>query len=370
MNLRRSIRRGLNPGVLSGIAFGPWVKLLAANRFAVDPVYWPRAVAISIVAAVNSVAGGLERRRYAHRWSSTSIEPPLIVLGLGRSGTTLLHHLLCRDSRFAWVSLFESRFPRVMLSTPALVSGLLSTLVDRERVQDRVQLGFDRPGEDEPALCSLAQLSPLLRIVFPRSRHDYERFRTTAGYSDAEAACWKVAVREMLQKLTWRHGRPLVLKSPSHTARIRLLLEVVPDARFVFIHRDPHDVVASMIHTEQMVSPYWQLQRPPVRDEQWYVDQCCNWMRGYLAERPLIASGRLCEVGYDELVDAPVNTLRRIYGALALSDFSAVAPTIAAFAEGMKGHRRASRGPLSPAARARITRICPEWLETWHYAPR
>ena len=57
-----------------------------------------------------------------------------------------------------------------------------------------------------------------------------------------------------LRKLTLKYGRPLVLKSPPHTARIRLLLGLFPDARFVHIHRDPYVVFRSTRHMIRAVA--------------------------------------------------------------------------------------------------------------------
>ena len=46
-----------------------------------------------------------------------------------------------------------------------------------------------------------------------------------------------------------RHGRlppkPLLVKSPVHTARVRMLLKLFPKARFLYIHREPLKVFAS-----------------------------------------------------------------------------------------------------------------------------
>lgn len=60
-----------------------------------------------------------------------------------------------------------------------------------------------------------------------------------------------------LRKLQYTRGadKRLVLKSPVHTARVKLLLELFPDAQFVYIHRDPYDVFRSAVNMADKT--YW-----------------------------------------------------------------------------------------------------------------
>ena len=119
------------------------------------------------------------------------------------------------------------------------------------------------PQEDEFALNCLTQMSPLLGWTFPRRAAHYDRFLTFRDCAPAEIARWQTALHWFVQKLTYKHGRPLVLKSPCHTARIRLLLEVFPDAKFVHIHRNPYDVFHSSLHLLRTDGDsWWTLQRP------------------------------------------------------------------------------------------------------------
>lgn len=48
---------------------------------------------------------------------------------------------------------------------------------------------------------------------------------------------------------------PLLIKSPVHTARVRLVLGLFPRARFLYIHRDPYEVFQSAVHMADTY--YW-----------------------------------------------------------------------------------------------------------------
>ena len=113
-------------------------------------------------------------------------------------------------------------------------------------MQDNIRNGPTEAQEDEFALCVASLCSPYLGWWFPRSAGLFERYLTFRDVPDADLAQWKSAFVTLAQKLSLRYARPLVFKSPTHTCRIKLLLELFPDARFVHIHRDPYIVFQSM----------------------------------------------------------------------------------------------------------------------------
>ena len=77
----------------------------------------------------------------------------------------------------------------------------------------------------------------------PRQAKRYDKYLTFREASLDEIARWQSALKWFVQKLAYSKGnRPLVLKSPAHTGRVRLLLEAFPEARFIHIHRNPYDV--------------------------------------------------------------------------------------------------------------------------------
>ena len=83
---------------------------------------------------------------------------------------------------------------------------------------------------------------------------------------EAEVERWKAAFVRFLKKLTLEHDRPMLLKSPPHTGRIKLLLELFPDARFVHIRRNPYTVFQSTRHLNEVLTRSLQFQRPDPAD--------------------------------------------------------------------------------------------------------
>src|SRR5438445_614229 len=85
----------------------------------------------------------------------------------------------------------------------------------------------------------LAGMPPALGFIFSRRAERYERYLSFRDVPAEEVQRWQAGVRWFVRKLTRVDGRPLLMKSPPHTARIRLLLELFPDARFVHVYREP-----------------------------------------------------------------------------------------------------------------------------------
>ena len=149
-------------------------------------------------------------------------------------------------------------------------------------------------------------LSPNLGEAFRREGGDYRRYLTFKGVPPRDAEQWKASLLLFAKKLTFYYKKTLLLKSPPHTARVRLLLELFPDARFVHVHRNPYDVFLSTRHMMEAVAPTWRLQDPGPGD---FTDHILANYRemydAYFESRGLIPRGRLHEVRYEDLVHDP-----------------------------------------------------------------
>jgi len=246
---------------LQGVTLGSWLRLLAANRFRVGLRFWPRAALTTLAAAANSWQARHESRRYDLAVAATEVAAPLFILGHYRTGTTHLHNLLAQDERFAFVNYYQASFPLTFLTTEDRRARLGAPWTLRKRPHDNVALDLRVPAEDELALAADTSLSPHLGWHFPaRARYYDDRYLTFASASDDERQRWIASLRRLAGKLTLKHERTLVLKSPLHTARVPLLLEAFPDARFVHLHRDPYLVFQSTAHMERAIEPLFRFQ--------------------------------------------------------------------------------------------------------------
>jgi hypothetical protein len=280
-----------------------------------------------------------------------------------------LHNLFAQDDRFAYPNFYQVMFPHTFLSTEATSGKLVGFFLPRIRPQDNVRLGINEPQEDEFALSCLTRLSFLMTLAFPRRAEHYDRYLTFRGVAENERAEWKAALKGFVQKLSFKYGRPLVLKSPGHTCRLKMLLDVFPDAKFVHIHRNPYEVFQSARHTLKKILPWWTMQRSILLDDldDRTIRQFKEVYDVFFEERGLIPKGRFHEVKFEDLEADPLGQLRGIYQALDLPEFEAAEPALRRYVESLAGYKKNTFPELPAELRARIAREWCRSFEEWGY---
>ena len=357
------------PGVLAGISLGDWFALLRENGFRVSPGCIPRAMTITWSSLLNSLGRWAENRKYGAAIAAAVVPPPLFVLGYFRSGTTLLHDLLAVDPRFAWPNLYQVIYPHQFLTGEGVGSKVLRHFSPAHRPQDNMKLDPAEPWEDEFAMCVWGGVTSYLGWAFPRNVAHYDRFLTFADATPDEVNLWRRTMLAFVRKLAVKYGsRPLVLKSPPHTCRIRLLLEMFPGARFVHIHRDPYDVYRSGRHLYKTIIPLIRLQRGDGTDwDARMVEQYKEFHAAFFAERGLIPAGCYHEVAFEEVEKDPVAQVRATYEALGLPDFAEVEPRLRAYVDSISTYKKNAYHELDPATRQLVAREWGRCFEEWGY---
>jgi hypothetical protein len=290
-------------------------------------------------------------------------------VGHWRSGTTLLHNLLAQDEQhFAFANTYQVVNPHTFLTTEETNARRFAFLVPKRRPMDNMELSFQAPQEDEFALLLDCFRSLYLGITFPRREAWYARYLSFEGAPRSDIDAWKASLLRFARKLTLKYGRALLFKSPPHTARIRLLLEVFPHARFVHIHRDPYTVFRSTQHYFDTAIWYTYLQRPR-RDavDQGILDRYEALYARYFADRSLIPPGRLHEIRFADLERDPVGQVRGLYAALGLPGFAAFEPTLRRYADSLQGYRKNQYDELPSQLRHAVARQWRRSFEQWDY---
>jgi hypothetical protein len=368
MPWREALLTAVGPGGFSGITLGDWLRVLRENHFSIDWPYWGRAAVITLGSLSNSVLRWWENLRFGRKIRAAKVEPPLFILGIWRSGTTHLHNLLAKDRRFAYPNFYQASYPHTFLHTETAGAWLLGMLLPRTRPLDNVRLGMDEPQEDEFALCCLTGRSFMMSLAFPRRAALYDRYLTFHGVAPREVAQWKAALLWFVQKLSLKYGRPLLLKSPGHTCRVKMLLELFPGAKFVHIYRDPHAVFQSTRHMMRKAWPWWCLQRPDESNlDDRIVSQYKEVFEVFFEERGLIPPGHLHEVCFEELEQDPIGQLQRLYERLDLPDFASVEPVLRGYLRSLAGYKKNTFPELSANVCDRLAREWQDCFEKWGY---
>jgi hypothetical protein len=204
-------------------------------------------------------------------------------------------------------------------------------MLPSKRPMDAMSAGWDRPQEDEFALVNLGLPSPYLVWAFPNHGPVADEYLDLRSLTRQDRETWKRKWREFVNRLALLGDRRIVLKSPTHTARVRTILEVFPDAKFVHIVRDPLVLFPSTVRLWKSLSEVQGFQH--LSDDAGWIDRHVldTFVRMYECfeqDRELVPPGRLVDIRYEELIADPVGQMREVYNRLNLGDFAAVEPAI------------------------------------------
>lgn len=343
--VKRLERRFNTDQLVTGIEIPQWLRLLAGARFRVSARYLHRIAWITGWSTVATTVGAIERRRYDRRIASTPIDPPpIFILGHWRSGTTHLHNLLGRDPDNTYPTVYQVVFPTAFILTGSTIPRLTAGLLPETRGYDNVAQGWGEAAEDEIALAKLTGLSPYLAFMLPDLLPRYERYFDFMQAREDERDEWKAALRWFVGKVRLHSGgRRPVIKSCAHMARIRMLLDVFPDAKFVHIHRNPFTVAASTIHMREQTD--WEnfLQVPEVAFVENLPTQVAvvgqRLFERFFEDRALIAPENYIEVAYPDLCARPREVLDGIYRHLDIPRGEHYGATIDGYLDGLRGYR-------------------------------
>ncbi len=341
----------------TGYSLSAWVKMLAQYRFAVSPQNAHRVLGITLASGIHSALAMVEKLVHGDRIRNAVIDPPpVFVIGHWRTGTTHLHELLTQDTDHTFPNTYECFDPNHFLLTEGTTDKALRFLLPERRPMDNMAVGFERPQEDEFALCGTGVGSPYLRIAFPNSPLRHEQYLDLEGLSARELEKWKDGFMLLLRRLSAHRPGRLILKSPAHSCRVKVLNEMFPDALFVHIVRNPYDVFPSTVHLWKRLIGDWALQKPHFGGLEDYVfDTYLHVYRKLDEARELVDPARFHELRYEDLIEDPVREMRAIYERLALGDFEKARPSVEKYLAGLTSYKT-NKYKLTEARRAEITR--------------
>jgi hypothetical protein len=250
------------------------------------------------------------------------IAAPLVIVGLARTGTTMLHRLLSCDPGLHAARWWEVRFPAPfpgdesggpdprIAEAHAQVAGILAHQPVLAAIHP-----WDAEGPDEEIM--LMEHSFLSHV--PESGANLPSYRAWLDQQDVRPAY--ELLRRLLRFLQWQKRRRgetaerWVLKTPMHLGFLDLLFETFPGAQVIQTHRDPLETIPSVA---SMYLALWGLatEKPDPREVgRQAQERYANALRRCLAARERLPAGRFVDVSYREVARDPLGAVRRVYAA-------------------------------------------------------
>lgn len=345
MTKRQENNSGSSQGpfcVWSGIGFTNFIKLMRLR----PTIRWSgmfRLISSGVFSLSNSFFSLLENLIFSRRVNKTKLEPPVFIIGHWRSGTTLLHNLMSMDKQFIYPNMGAMLFPSHFLLTEPLLKQVVRRLLPKQRPMDNMPVTWDLPQEDETSIMLLHLMSPYLAIGFSDQPEVYERYYELDQLTPKEASLWKKTFIYFMKKLTYKAGgnKRVLLKSPTHTFRIPFLLKMFPDARFVYIYRNPYKVYNSTLHLRRTMfgdNGFAPLDMEKLEEDMAHIYE--NHLHVYERDRQTVPEGQLHEVRFEDLEADPVSELRKVYEHLNLAGFEELEKNMQPYLKDQKSYKK------------------------------
>jgi hypothetical protein len=212
--------------------------------------------------------------------------------------------------------------------------------------------------------------SSIHSFYFPKNQQYFHKYHLFEGISPEEKKRWQEDYLFLLQNISYYIKKPrLLLKNPHNTGRVKELLELFPDAKFIFIHRDPFTVYQSTKRLYMQMISSQVLQFASRKEiEKLILNNNAKILHKYLSERELIPEGNLVEIGFEDLEADPLETVRSIYQRLNLEGFEAARPLFNQYLNSVKSYRKNIYKTPSPGLQDKLHRKWEAWFEVFNYS--
>ncbi|ORW18806.1 hypothetical protein AWC19_18720 [Mycobacterium palustre] len=273
------------------------------------------------------------------------LQPPVVIAGLPRTGTTHLHNLLAAPPTFRTMPYWESVEPfplpnevgaepdprraRMDVAVAVINTVMPHFALMHEMTTDHVHEEIQLLANDFSTM-----LFETLADV-PRWRDHYTAHDQTPHY--------RHLARQLKAMQFLRGGRRWLLKSPQHLEQVPVLDRVFPGSIVVFTHRDPVPVALSMI---AMITYSARMHRSPVpvaKIAAYWIERLDRMLAALVRDRDTIGPERSVDVRFDDFMADELGVAERVY---ALAGEPCSEPVRAAIADYAARHRRGRLGSV------------------------
>ena len=336
----------------------------------IDKQYKGKYYLTKFVCMLLSITHPIENYLYKKKLSKVKLEKDhLFILGHWRSGTTFVHNDFSCDKQFGYTTTYQTVFPHAILFGQKMFKFFVAKFMPEKRPTDNLELKPDLPQEEEFALSNMMPYSYYNFWIFPKKMMHYcDKYLLMNNLNKEEIDTFEETFMRLTKLSLYNTGGSQYLsKNPPHTGRIKELLKMFPNAKFIYLMRNPYTVYESTKSFFGNTIKPLELQYISEEDlDKNIVDVYSKLYDKYEETKHLIPDGNLVEIKFEDYEKDPIEATRNIYKKLNLQGFDKALPAIEKYICKKKGHKK-NNYEYSPSTSQVVEKNWSKAIKNWGY---
>ena len=323
-----------------------------------------------VICRILSTCVPFQERKYKKLLADKPMEnDPLFILGHWRSGTTFVHNIFAQDKHFGYTTTYQTVFPHYVMALQGFFKPTMGWLMPDKRPTDNMELAPDLPQEEEFAINNSCPFNYYNFWFFPEKMNEYcDRYLTFKAITPKEEQAFKDNFEKLVKISLWNtNGTQYLSKNPPHTGRLKTMSELFPNAKYIFLMRNPYTVFESTRSFYTNTIKPLELHSIPLEQmEQNILRNYMELYRAYKEQKKYVPEGNIYEVRFEDIEQDALGITEKIYHDLNIPGWEEARPDIEKYIGGKKGYKK-NKYNYDPRTVELVNQHWGEVLDEWGY---
>lgn len=323
-----------------------------------------------VICRILSTCVPFQERKYKKLLADKPMEnDPLFILGHWRSGTTFVHNIFAQDKHFGYTTTYQTVFPHYVMVLQGFFKPTMGWLMPDKRPTDNMELAPDLPQEEEFAINNSCPFNYYNFWFFPEKMNEYcDRYLTFKAITPKEEQAFKDNFEKLVKISLWNtNGTQYLSKNPPHTGRLKTMSELFPNAKYIFLMRNPYTVFESTRSFYTNTIKPLELHSIPLEQmEQNILRNYMELYRAYKEQKKYVPEGNIYEVKFEDIEQDALGITEKIYRDLNIPGWEEARPAIEKYIGGKKGYKK-NKYNYDPRTVELVNQHWGEVLDEWGY---
>ena len=323
-----------------------------------------------VICRILSTCVPFQERKYKKLLADKPMEnDPLFILGHWRSGTTFVHNIFAQDKHFGYTTTYQTVFPHYVMALQGFFKPTMGWLMPDKRPTDNMELAPDLPQEEEFAINNSCPFNYYNFWFFPEKMNEYcDRYLTFKAITPKEEQAFKDNFEKLVKISLWNtNGTQYLSKNPPHTGRLKTMSELFPNAKYIFLMRNPYTVFESTSSFYTNTIKPLELHSIPLEQmEQNILRNYMELYRAYKEQKKYVPEGNIYEVKFEDIEQDALGITEKIYHDLNIPGWEEARPAIEKYIGGKKGYKK-NKYNYDPRTVELVNQHWGEVLDEWGY---